>query len=125
MRYMCSNNLSCIVSLIREKLLVRFESKWFNDMLKPKLQNDIQIKHNYGVEQYVTADLSRSQRSLIAQLRTGILPLALEVGRFKNIQEDNRLSELRELGETSHFLLYCPFDDEICSAPRNVLGHRR
>ncbi len=124
---MCSNNLSCIVSLIREKLLVRFESKWFNDMLKPKLQNDIQINHNYGVEQYVTADLSRSQRSLIAQLRTGILPLALEVGRFKNIQEDNRLCELCELGETeneSHFVLCCPFYDEICSAPRNVLGHR-
>lgn len=42
---------------------------------------------------YVTANVSRSQRSLTAQLRTGIHPLTLEVGRFKNIQEENRLCE--------------------------------
>ena len=52
----------------------------------------------------------------MAQLRTGILPLALEVDGFKNIQEDKRLCELCELGEVeneSHFLLYCPYYDEL------------
>ena len=48
---------------------------------------------------YVTANISTSQRFLTAQLRTGILPLTLEVGRFKNVQEENRLCELCELGE--------------------------
>ena len=47
----------------------------------------------------VTSRLSRSQRSLVAQLRAGILPLAIEVGRFKNIPEENRLCELCDLGE--------------------------
>ena len=52
----------------------------------------------------------------MAQLRTGILPLNLEVGRFKNILEDERLCELCELNEVeneSHFLLYCPLYDEL------------
>ena len=36
--------------------------------------------------------------------RTGPLPPALEFGRFKkNIQEDNRLCELGEDGNESHF----------------------
>ncbi len=40
----------------------------------------------------------------------------LEVGRFKNIPEDERLCELCELNEVeseSHFLLYCPLHDEL------------
>ncbi len=45
----------------------------------------MQIKLTYGTEPYVIEKLSKSQRSLVAWLRTGILPLALEVGRFKNI----------------------------------------
>ena len=46
----------------------------------------------------------------------GILPLALEVGRFKNIPEEQRLCELCDLQEVdneSHFHLYCPFCDEL------------
>lgn len=51
------------------------------------------------------------KRSVAAQLRTGIIPLALKVDRYKNIQEDGRLCELCELGEVeneSNFLLYHP-----------------
>lgn len=47
---------------------------------------------------------------LVAQLRAAILPLANEVGRFKNIPRGDRLYELCNLNEVeneSHFLLYC------------------
>ena len=57
----------------------------------PKLQTYVQIKHNYDTELYVETNLPRNQRSLIAQSRMGILPLAFEVGRFKNIPEEHRL----------------------------------
>lgn len=117
LQYIFSNNLTCSIDAIRKKLLDGFEIKWLNEiLLKPKLRTYIQIKHNFGPESYVTVNLTRSQRSLIAQLRTGILPLNLEVGRFKNLQEDDRLCEVRDLGEVeyeSHFLLYCPFYDDL------------
>lgn len=53
--------------------------------IKPKLQTYIQIQHNYGTEPYVRG---------VKRLSSG-----LEVGRFKNIEDDDRLSELCELGE--------------------------
>ena len=38
-------------------------------------------------------------KELVAGLRAAILPLALEVGQVKNIQEENWLCELCDLGE--------------------------
>lgn len=68
------------------------------------------MKDKYGTEPCVS-NLSRSQRSLVAQLTTGILPLALQVGTFKNIQENN-----------SHLLLYCPHYDELRVSIFNEMG---
>lgn len=47
---------------------------------------------------------------------TGILPFAIEVRRFKNILEENRLCKLCNLGENekeSHFPLYCTNYDHL------------
>ena len=33
--------------------------------------------------------MSRQQKLLLAQLRCGILPLHIETGRFKTVQDDN------------------------------------
>lgn len=50
---------------------------------------------------------------MVTQRRTGILRLAPEVGRFKHLQEDNKLCELSEAEKESHFLLYWShYDDE-------------
>lgn len=117
MVYIYRNNLCCSVNFIKDKLLLKFEEKWFeNVLLKPKLRTYMQIKSNFGPELYVTSRLQRSQRSLVAQLRSGILPLAIEVGRFKNIPEENRICEMCELDEVeseSHFLLYCTKYDDL------------
>ena len=42
------------------------------------------IKSTYGCEKYLQVSLTRSQRSLLAQYRCGILPLKIETGRFAN-----------------------------------------
>lgn len=94
-----------------------FEEDWrIGIMAKPKLRTYIQIKVQFKTEFYVGANLTRNQRSLIAQLRTGILPLTLETGRFVQIPEEERLCRLCELGEVeseSIFLLYCTLYDEF------------
>lgn len=51
----------------------------------------VQMKQCFGPEPYVTSFLTRSQRSLCAQLRIGILALAIEVGRFIAVPEENRI----------------------------------
>lgn len=53
----------------------------------------LQTKKDFGAELSVTSHLSRIQRSLVAPLRSGIFALAIEVSRFTNISEENRLCE--------------------------------
>ena len=45
MVYIYRNNLCCNVNSIKNKLLLKFEEKWFeNVLLKPKLRTYMQIK---------------------------------------------------------------------------------
>ena len=83
---------------------------------KPKLRTYRLSKDAYCTDRYVTMNLSKSQRSLCAQLRAGILPLYIETGRYQAIPEENRICTMCCLGEVeneAHFLFYCPFYDDL------------
>ena len=61
-------------------------------------------------------NVSKSQRSLCAQLHSGTLPLALETDRFIGISEEDRvclLCDLEEIESEVHFLFYCPLYDDV------------
>ena len=54
--------------------------------------------------------MNRSQRSLIAKLRLGVLPLKLETGRWKDVPLEKRLCPVCEdncLEDEIHFVVYC------------------
>lgn len=56
---------------ISGKLFVGFGAKWLKVIAsKPKLQSSVQIKHSYSSEARVGAELGRSRRSLVVNLRT-------------------------------------------------------
>ena len=57
---------------------------------KPKLRSYRKIKFNKLVEKYVIINLTSKERSLLAQLRIGILPINIEVGKYRNIPADQR-----------------------------------
>lgn len=66
-------------------------TEWKNEtMNKPKLRSYVEFKDNYETEPYVLGLMSRGNRSFLAQLRCGILPLELETGRWYNIAIENR-----------------------------------
>ena len=74
----------CIVHLMN--------NVWKNDItVKPKLRTYVKIKNNCLAENYLDLNITRHRRSLIAQIRLGILPLEIEVGRFRGIAVDQRL----------------------------------
>ena len=61
-------------------------------------------------ENYVNLNLSRIQRSVLVQLRCGILPLNIETGRFIGIAEENRICDVCNSGcieNEYHFIFYC------------------
>ena len=115
------NNLQCNVHLIKNNLSALLQMQWkANTLTKPKLRNYIQIKDEFITENYVTSNLKRRQRSLCAQLRSGTLPLAVEVGRFRGTPVEERLCLLCDLGiveDELHFVFHCPLYGEL----RNIL----
>ena len=73
-------------------------------------------KYEKGNEEYLSLDLSRYQRSILAQFRCGILPLQIEVGRYRDVPLCDRLCELcdsNSVEDEVHFLCDCPCYSEF------------
>ena len=94
-------------------LFQQFTDSWKSDTdEKPKLRTYIKFKNQYETEPYVTALMPSYQRSVLARLRCGILPLEIEVGRYSpSIPEEQRLCKLcnnLSVENETHFLFHCP-----------------
>ena len=101
-----------------------FDSKlceqWKNDIEQvPKLRTYRIFKNEYETEPYVRCIWNRSHRSLLAQLRSGILPLRVETGRYQNIPPEFRLCLMcneNTCEDETHFMFDCALYDNIrCS----------
>ena len=78
---------------------------------KPKLRSFVQIHEFDKIQTLVKSKLSRYQRSLLAQIKFGILPLKLETDRYQGIPPENRLCKIcttRVPEDELHFLFLCP-----------------
>ena len=99
------------LSHIQNRLFEADKIKWRSDVtLTPKLRTYIKFKEQFGTEKYVKQVVNRKHRSAIAQLRCGILPLAIETGRYINIPEEFRLCLLCDVNAVeseTHFLFHC------------------
>ena len=72
----------CNLDLVSKKLFLLMQEEWEKSLpSKPKLRTYIKFKETLKTEEYVKVCLSRMQRSLLAQFRSGILPLYVETGR--------------------------------------------
>ena len=79
-------------------------------MTKTKLRTFLEIFEPSDPRALVKANLKRSQWSLIAKLRLGVLPLSIETGRWKDVQLEKRLCPICEercLENEYHFILFC------------------
>ena len=105
------------INVIKEKIERKTcETLVENISHKPKLRTYVKFKSIYKVEKYVMLNLSRSQRSLIAQFRMGVLPLRIETGRFRHEPLTDRLCRfcnMNVIEDECHFLFDCHQYDEI------------
>ncbi len=92
----------------KEKLLCYTESEWkYKSALSLKLRTFVTFKENYELEQYITSNLSKQERSALSQLRCGILPIRIETGRFRYEALPERtcvLCEKQEIEDEKHFI---------------------
>ncbi len=88
------------------------KSQWADNIKeKPKLDFLTCIKPVFGAEPYIKMNISRYERSLLSQLRYGILQIQLETGRYQNETRANRLCKICNGGvieDQHHFVLKCP-----------------
>ena len=78
-------------------------------MKLPKLRTYVTFKTRFGTKDYVRYCLSRQTRSYIAQFRLGILPINIEVRRFRNIPLEDRKCDFCTVAveDAMHFLMDC------------------
>ncbi len=109
------DNLSPIdLDLFRTALNDFASRKWKMSVLsKPKLRTYRLFKTDLAVEPYVDCCMSRFKRSIFAKFRCGILPLQLEVGRFRGQTVQQRICQLckNDVETEIHFLFECPLYD--------------
>jgi len=99
-------NLSRVETILKEKA----SESWLEEIhRKPKLRTYITFKSTFTVENYVRFGYNKKNRSLMAQIRLGILPLRVETGRYSNIPLQNRLCEncIDLVEDETHFIIHC------------------
>ena len=109
----CFENSNTIdIKYAENKLKENSLNKWLVDVQhKPKLRTYVLFKDDLKTEDYVKYCTNREQRSLLAQFRFGTLQLNIELGRFRNIDLENRICEMCVMNVVEneyHFLCECP-----------------
>ncbi len=104
------NLLEIDLNCFKEKLDIFAQEKWLESVhSKPKLRTYVKYKTKLEPEDYVLRLMSRYHRSTFAKFRCGILPLSIEVGRYRGVKVEDRICPLCNNGVESeiHFLLEC------------------
>ena len=107
------NNSTIDLSYIKKCLFERFSTKWSTSYVNmSKLDLYKQLKTEFGIEKYLILNIDRYEKSLLSQLRYGILPLRVETGRFVNEPRCNRICTLcdsNSVEDQIHFVFHCNF----------------
>ena len=98
---------------VAEKDLMDIEiGKWKKEHgQQSKLRTYCTYKKEFETEQYVKMPLTRSDRSMLARFRAGVLPLAIETGRYLGQKAEDRKCVFCDLNQTEtedHFIFKCP-----------------
>ena len=97
------------LSICNKLLLKIMQEDWETKLpKKPKLREYQRFKEHLDLEEYLY--LPKHKRSLIAKIRSGTLPLAIETGRYSNIPLENRLCTLcnsKLIESEFHFMCIC------------------
>ncbi len=107
------NRMSVIdMDYAKKSLLDGVSNEWREslDGYRSKLNVYKGIKSEFGVEKYLQLNIDKYEKSLLSQVRYGILPLRVETGRFNNEPREERICTLcntQTVETVEHFLFEC------------------
>ena len=105
------NVIPCSIDDANVVFSIQDQSDWDLSRYKSdKLRYYNLYKNEKCIEEYLTLNISKYHRSLFAQFRCGILPLEIEVGRYRNIDLCDRTCLVcnNAVEDEIHFLCQCP-----------------
>ena len=116
----------CDLDMLSTKLLKMNRDKWWVEAHnKPKLRTFVKIHDTEFTQVLVRKNLSRKHRSLIAKFKCGVLPIALETGRYTDVPEAKRTCKLcsdNAVETEEHFLTACSALSHIRTRFKNELN---
>jgi len=99
------------LSQAKDQIHLYYANKWSQDIQHvPKLRTYRLFKSAFKTEEYIELNLKKNERSMLCQLRMGILPLRVETGRFVGEpleQRTCRLCHADSIEDEVHFLFEC------------------
>ncbi len=99
----------------RKNLMNGIKNEWKDRISnKSKLELYNIVKQEFAVEKYLLLNIDKYEKSLLSQLRYGILPLRIETGRYSNEKREDRLCTLCDTNtveSVEHFLFECSLYD--------------
>ena len=96
---------------VKSQLTTIIEKEWKLELeSKPKLRLYKTFKTTFKTEGYLYRHLKRQDRSLLAQFRTGVLPLRIEIGRYQ-LKKNPNTESFRKLNVEERTCLICNIGD--------------
>ena len=90
--------IECIIKECEARFIQQYSLEWEEGRFKnTKLRSYNLFKKKFGTEKYVKK-CDKYVRSYMAQLRSGILPLNIDLRRHRQIEVDNRMCTWFEWG---------------------------
>ena len=112
-----NERIVCDLNHVKTKIHEIMERNWRQEVnKKAKLRTFKTFKTELQAEPYVKFLTARQHRSLLAQLRCGVLPLRIETGRFARLDVTDRLCEvcnLAQIEDEQHFVMVCPLYENV------------
>ena len=106
----------CNMNYASEALHMIDETDWdINRYKSDKLRYYNLYKCSKDPEEYVNFNMKKYHRSIFAQFRCGILPLQIEVGRFRGLDLCDRVCPIcnSAVEDEIHFLCQCPYYSDL------------
>lgn len=98
--------------IIRRRILDNYYQTWYSGINdSPRLRSYALFKHSFNREKYLDIIHENKFRYSLARFRTSSHRLAIETGRFTNININERICRscsLNQVESEYHFLLVCP-----------------
>ncbi len=99
------------LDIVKTRVKDQFIADWKHQCsTKDKLRTYVTFKDSVEVAPHLSSNLPKYERSLISQIRLGVLPLRIETGRFVNLPANDRLCQVckqNSVEDEAHFLFEC------------------